>query len=122
MTEFLHVGMVSGLLAGIGGLVAEVDPSGTAGASGFWIGITGIITALLAALGTIAQSFWADRQKERDFEILKLRVTLKADQNRRALVALYRWAADLPARVQGFPPIPSLPHGYEDASGENGDE
>ena len=123
METFSHVGFLSGIVAGIGGVIAEVSTSDVVSQGGLWIGIAGLITAI----GSVLKEWWNDRkaarelaaandEKERDFKLKKLRIQLRAHQNQRVFVALYRWAGAIREKVPDLPALPELPSGYEAAA------
>ena len=110
MEPVLHVMIIGGLIGGIGGVFAEVAPTvGAFTQGGLWIGLAGLVTAL----GAVIQKYFDDKQKGRDHEIARLRLTLRSDQNRRALIADHKWFMEIVARVPGLPAPPELPSGFD---------
>jgi hypothetical protein len=117
MDDFVHVSVFGGLIAFVGGVVAQVDPNGQAGQAGWITAALGITTALIAGLGTIAKSF-ADYKKQRDdADITKLRITMGNDRLRRYHMETREYLARLAeyiAKIPGAPPgIPEPPTGPE---------
>ena len=110
MEPVLHAMIIGGLIAGVGGVFAEIAPaSGALTHGGLWIGLAGLVTAL----GAVIQKYFDDKQKGRDHEISRLRLTLRSDQNRRVNVANRKWFLEIVSRIPGLPPPPELPDGFD---------
>ncbi len=112
MEDFLHVSFIGGLIAVGGGILAEIN-NGAGDQTGLWLGASGIVASVLAALGAIAKSFWDDRAEQRKADIMKLRITLGNDRSRRYSVETRQYLealAEYIARIPGAPPgIPEPP-------------
>jgi hypothetical protein len=112
----VHVAIGGGLVAVVGGLVAQVDPNGQAGQAGYWVAASGIATALAAALGTITKGFLDYKEKEREAEIARLRIRLGNDrfwryhtETREYLGKLAIYISQIPGAPPDIPEPPGAP-------------
>jgi hypothetical protein len=116
LSGLLHVVIGGGAIAFVGGLVAQVDPNGQAGTTGYWVAASGIATAMAAAMGTIVKGFLDYKEKEEAAKITRLRITLGNDrlrhyhvETREYLEKLARYLASIPGAPPGIPEPPSTP-------------
>jgi hypothetical protein len=111
----IHMAIGGGLVAVVGGLVAQVDPNGQAGNTGYWVAASGIATAFAAALGTVTKGFLDYKEKERESEIMRLRITMGNDRLRHYHVETREYLDKLAiyiSKIPGAPPgIPEPPGG-----------
>lgn len=107
----MHVGFIGSVLAMGGALVAEIADSDLMSQGGLWVGMAGVVTAI----GAVIRDYWTDRQKARDHEILKMRITQRSDQNTRVILSLWRWSHAVSKTLPTVVPPPDLPPGFEES-------
>ena len=95
--------LAGGLLATGAAVFAQaMAPDNAMGTGSFLLGGAGLI----AAISAFTKDFWTDRQKQRDHEIVKLRIQRHACHTCHSLNRLYAWARMSHLAVPGLPPVP----------------
>lgn len=116
----LHVVIGGGVVAFVGGVVAQVDPNGH-GNAGYVAAIMGFLTALGAAAASIGKAWIDYKEKQQQEETLRYRITYGNDRSRRYSVEtrqylekLAHYISTIPGAPPGIPPPPvgpePLPH------------
>ena len=97
--------LAGGLLATSAALVAETitnDPA--VGAGSFLLGGAGLI----AAISAFTKDYWTDRQKQREHELMLLRIRQRNCRTCVAVHELHTWARAAHAAVPTLPLVPDL--------------
>jgi hypothetical protein len=123
----IHVAIGGGLVAVVGGLVAQVDPNGQAGQAGYLVAASGIFTALAAGIGTVIKGYldylkqkadeeMAYRRQRDETETTRLRITTSNEllreyhvETREYLKELFRYITTIPGAPPGCPEPPGTP-------------
>lgn len=103
-----------GLAATTGALVAQtVSTDPAVGAGSYLLGGAGLI----AAVSAFTKDYWQDRQKQRDYELAKLKLRARDDRSEAALAAILSWIRAAHAADAALPPAPEVdrvPGGLDD--------
>jgi hypothetical protein len=94
-----------GILAATAVVFAEsVSTDPTVGAGSVLLGSAGLI----AAISAFTKDFWLDRQRQREYELARLRFRARAHRSAQAVEALLDWARAAREAAPALPPAPEL--------------
>ncbi len=137
LETFLHVPILAsiggGLVAFMGGLLAQISSSDAVANTGLWVSLAGIAASVTGVISVVVKLFYEEKQKARDYDLAKLkqeeersrlayerelaRVKLaveaesvrKAGVNNKARIdAMRRWAHEAKAKFPGLPDPPGF--------------
>jgi hypothetical protein len=123
---FLHVPIIAsiggGVVAVVGGLLAQISSNDAVANTGLWVSLAGIVASLAGLAGNAVKIIYDDRQKARDHELAKQREAQLATRearraelikqtgikNKKKIKALIEWAHAAKIKYEGLPDPPTI--------------